>query len=247
MFKLYPDAEAIDREGHPWRGTLVAWDADGLDQLGQFSAARRVEIPSTAENEPWSGMFIILGARTPQSIGAVRVGQLHHLRVVVQTTRMDSEHRPRTIGGYRAGDEAPIPRWVAGISGVDAWPEWDRADQHEERSSPPSAEAELIAATTRRAWRDRALNLVEELAAECLRSDDDETRAAGHLAMAAVEGLRPYAGAGLNLPDRRAAWGGVITAVVDFIPKGREALRLAEAVRQLARAYGLLGPENERA
>lgn len=107
--------------------------------------------------------------------------------------------------------------------------------------SRDSEDTLLVAADTAKKWRERALNLVEELAGEHAGSSDLEERAAGELALAAVRGLRPYTDGDVP-PDRREAWAKVFEAAVDFIPKGREGLGLVRAVSDLARAYKIPVP-----
>lgn len=103
------------------------------------------------------------------------------------------------------------------------------------------AATELVAAGTRRRWRERALNLVEELAGERLSSTDPEERAAGELGQAAVRALRLYVAR--EIPqDRRAAWKRLFEATVEFIPKGREGLNFVKALRELARSYDVPEP-----
>lgn len=105
--------------------------------------------------------------------------------------------------------------------------------------SPRSAldpASELVGADTIQRWRERALNLVEELAGELAGSIDREERAAGELALAAVAGLRPYLQDEIP-PDRRAAWGRLLTAIVAFVPKGKEGLELVQATIGVARLY----------
>jgi hypothetical protein len=106
-------------------------------------------------------------------------------------------------------------------------------------SELPSASSELIRASTPKRWRERALNLVEELAGELAGSTDTEASAAGEAAaLGAIRGLRRFVEYGIPV-SRRAAWNRLIEAAAAVIPKGKEALELLRALDALKRAYEL--------
>ncbi len=173
--------------------------------------------------------------------GATAVAAVLSIRVEADTTIVNFE-----------GIGAPPVGAMVGT----AWSGSDRADQALRRGDPfdgdapvpsaadlPSADpgTTLVGANTTALWRERALNLVEELAGSLQGSADPEERAAGELALAAVRGLRAYVSQEIA-DDRREAWGRLFQAVAEFIPRGREGLNMLRELRGLARTYGISVP-----
>lgn len=236
MLADYVEAELVTTDGTRLPGRAVGWLPSDAPEAIQFCEAEGLPVPNTPENAPWSGLFVGEGDSSPDSAVGVVMGAQNYA-VLAQTFHEVPGNLGFQLGRTPLGSAGALgggqpARWVIEFTGEGTPPP---------RVSPPrrsSASSQLIGADTRRLWRERALNLVEELAGERLGSDDPEEQAAGEFAQAAVRALRPYVDREIA-SDRGKAWRRVIEAAIDFIPKGREGRNLVSALRDLANSYGV--------
>ena len=222
-------------EGMRISGRAVAWLSSDEEEATRYCDAEGLPNLNFPTNTPWSGVFVGEGDSSPSS--AIRV-VMHseNCAVVAQTFRQMPGSSGFQLGSSRLGGAAlgggQAPRWMVEFTGEDTPPEQLLPVRRRSVSS------DLIGADTVRLWRERALNLVEELAGERIGSDDPNERAGGELARAAVSALRPYVDREIG-SDRREAWQRVMEAAIDFISKGREGRNLVRALGELAGSYGL--------
>lgn len=243
MFVVDEEAEIVGDDDRAYRGTLVAWTADALGELVAYNQEHGLRDHSTAENDPWSGWFIIHGAQFPGVIVSVRTRlSPDPLMVISQGSSMDTARVEVPAGAFGtvAFGEVPfgggmvmrdVPRWLTEITGLESFPPMEAA------STASSEAAQIVSATTPTRMRERALNLVEELAGSLAGSADEDERRAGELALVAVAGLRALLGHDDIGERRRKAWSDVLTASAELAHVDK-AVRFVGALRALAASYG---------
>jgi len=249
VFQVHKDAVIVTIQGMSHRGTLAVWSADAFETAKSLIEELHLPLSYFTNLNPWSGLFIVQNAIAAGAVADVTEIILgsHQYPVEAASIYVDDGNggpppftevsptagTPQGSTTMRLTSPSAHFRWTASLVGLSEFQQSKPPDEQSE-----STLTELVAATTLRGWRLRALNLVEEIAKDLLDHEDAEARSAAYLALAATEGLRPYIDAQLD-EERQNLWRSVLGAA-DTLLKVSGTVKLAGELTDLARSYGIL-------